>query len=207
MRSTSVSRKCAAASDVARSCTSTTSQRETMSRAEKCFSTTPRAGRSSLVSSWTRIPRLLNGPKTGLSRGPGAAAKFPASSSVGRLRRRFDQHPAPLQIPQDAAHHGGGKREVVAAEQHHQFVLAPARILASQGQDGFGLRGCPGGLSKPVRTMRVALEAGEVVGIIAAPPAIEGLATDPEMAAGEGRIAPVLEIVGYPLKPPSRVAT
>ncbi len=54
---------------------------------------------------------------------------------------------------------------MIAAEQHHQFVPAPARILASQGQGGFGLRGCPGGLSKRVRAMRVALEAGEVVGI------------------------------------------
>src|SRR5579883_1733972 len=55
-RSSRVSRKRAAASEVARRCTSTTSQRETTSRALKCFRITPRRRRSSLVSISTRSP-------------------------------------------------------------------------------------------------------------------------------------------------------
>lgn len=46
-------------------------QRETMSRAEKCFSTTPRAGRTSLVSSCTRSPGWRMGQKRGFRRAHG----------------------------------------------------------------------------------------------------------------------------------------
>ena len=55
-RSRSVSRKRAAASEVARRCTSTTFQREMTSRALKCFRRTPRRMRLSLVSISRRSP-------------------------------------------------------------------------------------------------------------------------------------------------------
>jgi len=52
-----------------------------------------------------------------------------------------------------------------------------------------------------MRPMRAVLQGREVMGIIAAPPAIERLATDPEVTAGEGRIATVTEIVTHPGQP------
>ena len=51
-----VSRNKVAAVEVARRCTSITSQRETGSRAVNCFRTTPGEGRKSRVSSCTRSP-------------------------------------------------------------------------------------------------------------------------------------------------------
>jgi hypothetical protein len=118
---------------------------------------------------------LLNGPKTGFSHDPEAAAHLPESTRDSRGASSFDQPAASLQIAQHPAHHGSGKPEVLAAEQHDQFVISPARILAPQGQDGFGLCGCPGRLAVPMRPMRAVLQGAEVVWIIGAPPAIERL--------------------------------
>ncbi len=163
-----------------------------------------RAGRSSFVSSGTRSPGGGMGPKQSLRLAPGRPRSFRRPLSVagdgGSTSTPRRSHRSGCGPP------GRGKAGGGCGGAAPPVCPCPARILASQGQDGFGLPGGPGGLSQPVRTMRVALEAGEGVGSRAARPAIEGLATAPEMAAGEGRIAPVREIVGHPLKRPSRVA-
>ena len=70
----------------------------------------------------------------------------------------------------------------------------------SQGENGLGLRHRPGGLAAPLWTMRTALQIGQVMQVIATPPTIEGLPADPEVAAGEGRVATVREIMSHPLK-------
>ncbi len=95
-----------------------------------------------------QIPRLSNGPKTGLSPGPGTAAHLAATGWY--LPGSFHQHATTFQIAQDPAHHGGGEPEILAAEQHDQFVLSPAGILAPQSQHGFTLRGGPGRLAPPM---------------------------------------------------------
>jgi hypothetical protein len=86
-----------------------------MSRAEKCLSTTPRVGRTSLVSSCTRSPRPSNGPKMGLSPGPGTAAHL-AATSRHLPNGGFHQHAATSQLAQDPAHHGCGKPDVFATQ-------------------------------------------------------------------------------------------
>ena len=52
-----------------------------------------------------------------------------------------------------------------------------------------------------MRTVRAIFQTREIVRIIAAPPAIERLPADPKVAAGEGRIATVAEIVTHPDQP------
>jgi len=146
-----------------------------------------------------QISRLSNGPKTWFSPGPGTASHLSATGWY--LGDRFHQHAATLQIAQDPAHHGGGKPEVFAAEQHDQFVLPPAGILAPQREDGFALRGGPGRLATPMRTVRAIFQTGEIVRVIAAPPAIERLPADPKVTAGERRIATVAKIVTHPGQP------
>ena len=54
--------------------------------------------------------------------------------------------------------------------------------------------------------MRVRLQRGQLVRVIAAPPAVEALPADAEMATGEGRVAPVVQVVIHPLKPLNRIA-
>jgi len=49
-----------------------------------------------------------------------------------------------------------------------------------------------------MRTVRAVLQGVEVMGIIATPPAIKRLPTDPEVTAGEGRVATMAEIVTHP---------
>src|SRR5579864_1782906 len=54
--------------------------------------------------------------------------------------------------------------------------------------------------------MRVSLQRGQLVRVIAAPPAVEALPADAEMATGEGCVAPVVQVVIHPLKPLNRIA-
>src|SRR5437879_10808172 len=54
--------------------------------------------------------------------------------------------------------------------------------------------------------MRARLQPVQVVWVIAAPPAVEALPTDTEMATGEGRVASVMQVVIHPLEPPNRLA-
>src|SRR5579864_4962735 len=54
--------------------------------------------------------------------------------------------------------------------------------------------------------MRVRLQRGQLVRVIAAPPAVEALPADAEMATGEGCVAPVVQVVIHPLKPLNRIA-
>jgi hypothetical protein len=74
----------------------------------------------------------------------------------------------------------------------------PARILASQRQDPLGQARRLGGLTPPVRTRRTVFKAPQVAGIIPTLPAIEGLAADPEVAAGQGGLAPMCAVVIEP---------
>jgi hypothetical protein len=129
-RSSSVSRKRAAASEVARPCTSTTSQRETTSRALKCFRITPRRSRSSWVSISTRSPGCSIRQYLGLRTAHGRFRKLRRSR-----RKTAARGGSSLQIHQNAPHHGGRNDAVLASQQHHQLVLAPTRILLAQSQD------------------------------------------------------------------------
>jgi hypothetical protein len=52
-----------------------------------------------------------------------------------------------------------------------------------------------------MRTVGAIFQAREIMRVIAAPPAIKGLPADPEMAAGEGRIATIAEIMTHPDQP------
>jgi len=145
-----------------------------------------------------QISRPPNRPKTGLSSSPGTTAHLaPPSGYCGR--RGFDQHASSLQIAENATHHRSGKAKSFAAKQQDQLVLPPAGILAPQGQDRCRLRRRPCRLPPPLGAMRVILQRGEVMRVVAAPPAIEGLPTDAEMAASERSVATVSEIVGHPL--------
>ena len=147
-----------------------------------------------------QITRPSNRPKMGFSPGPGTAAHFAAPPDRS-FRPSFHQHAAALQVVQDPAHHGRGKPNVFAAQQHDQFVLPPAGILASQSENGFALRGCPGRLAMPMRAMRTILQRGEVMRIVAPPPAIERLPADPKVAAGKSRIAAMTQIMTHPGQP------
>ncbi len=49
--------------------------------------------------------------------------------------------------------------------------------------------------------VRMPFQGSQVVRVITAPPAIEGLLADAEVPAGEGRVVPVLEVVRHPLQP------
>jgi hypothetical protein len=84
------------------------------------------------------------------------------------------------------------------AQQDDQFVLPPAGKLAPQCQDSFPVGCRPGGLTTLMRTVRAVLQGVEVMGIIAALPAIKRLPANPKVTAGEGRIATVAEIVTHP---------
>ena len=64
----------------------------------------------------------------------------------------------------------------------------------------------PTGTAELVRAMRARLQPVQVVWVIAAPPAVEALPTDTEMATGEGRVASVMQVVIHPLEPPNRLA-
>src|SRR5271170_8171598 len=147
-----------------------------------------------------QIPGLPNGPKTGLAHGPRPAAHLPPPRR-SRRRRRFHQHTAPLQMAENPAHHGSGEAEVLARQQNGQLIFSPARIFTPQKQDRLGLRGGPGGLAPPPRTMRSILQSRQVVRIVAAPPAIKSLPANSKVAAGERRNASVLEIVSHPSQP------
>src|SRR5208282_5301545 len=147
-----------------------------------------------------QVPGLPNRPETGLPHGPGSIAHLPPSGP-NRRTRSFHQHAAPFQNAENPTHHGSGEVELLARQQNGELVLPPARILTPQGQDRFGLRSCPGGLTPPPRTMRSILQSRQIVRVVAAPPAIERLPADPKVAAGERRVAPVLEIVSHPLQP------
>ncbi len=96
----------------------------------------------------------------------------------------LDQHPALFQPRQDASDHRGGDAPTFPPQQDHQLVFAPARILAAQVAYSLGQLGRPGRLPPPVRPVRMTLQARQVLRFIAAPPAIEGLPANPEMAAG-----------------------
>jgi len=53
----------------------------------------------------------------------------------------------------------------------------------------------------PMRSVRAILQRGEVMRIVAPPPAIERLPADPKVAAGEGRIAAMAQIMIHPSQP------
>ena len=52
-----------------------------------------------------------------------------------------------------------------------------------------------------MRAVGMSLEGGEVVRIIAPPPAVEALPTDAEVAARERGVATLREVVSHPLEP------
>lgn len=147
-----------------------------------------------------QVTGLSNRPKPGLSASPRTAAHpLPLFSGCGE-RWCFDQHASAFQIAENATHHGSGKAKPFPAKQHHELVLAPARILTAKTKHALDLSGCPSRLSPMLWAMRAIFQASEVVRIVTTPPAIEGLATHAEMPAGERCITAILEIVAHPLQ-------
>ena len=85
--------------------------------------------------------------------------------------------------------------KVLLAEQDGKLVLAPARIAKPQSENPIGQRSRPSGLTPPMGTMGTLFQRRQVVGIVAAAPAVEALAADPETAAGAGHVAaPTIKI-------------
>src|SRR5579863_2946406 len=153
-----------------------------------------------------QIAGLAHPPKTGLARGPGTMAQLAALSDEHGRSGSFHQHAPAFQIGEHAANHGSRQRKALFKEDVTQLVFAPARILTAHREHPVRLLGRPGGSAEPVRTMRAPLQRSQLVWVIAAPPAVEALPADPEMAAGESRVASVVQVVIHPLKPPNRVA-
>ena len=165
------------------------------------------AGRAQLLGVESdQIAGLAHGPKSRLSGGPRAPAEFAPLPGEHGEARRFDQQAAPLQIGQETTHHGSRKQNILFMEQTLQLGFAPARILAAQSQHRTGLLGGPRGPTQTMWTMRMSLQCGQDVWIIAAPPTVEALTADAEMPTRESRIASMLKVVSHPLKPPKRVA-
>jgi hypothetical protein len=54
--------------------------------------------------------------------------------------------------------------------------------------------------------MRACLQGGQVMRVIAAPPAVEALPADAEMATGEGSVASTVQVMIHPLKLLNRFA-
>lgn len=60
-----------------------------------------------------------------------------------RRHRRLHQHPAPLQVGQDAADHRHRKGDALAAQHNRELVFAPARVRLPGGLHRGDLRGRP----------------------------------------------------------------
>src|SRR5713226_4622041 len=147
-----------------------------------------------------QIAGMLEGPVFRLANGPRTLAQFAVLSEQDRGFRRFVQRTATLKSGQNAADHGNGDVEFFASEQHHQLVLAPARILLAQRQDTLGQCGCPGGLTYVARPMRALLQGSEIVPVKAAQPAIKSLPADAEVPTGACSVPSIEEIEKHPLK-------
>ena len=90
-----------------------------------------------------------------------------------------------LAVGSGCAPPGRWKPTFLPSQEHDQLVLPPARILPPELEHPRGpLRG-PSGLPPPVGPV---LPGGQILRIVAALPAIEGLPTDPELAAGQGGV-------------------
>ena len=109
-------------------------------------------------------------------------------ATVHAAAGRLPQTAMAFQLAHDAAHHGSGNPESAAGAAEPRACPCPARIALAQGQDAIGQAGRPGGLAVPVRAGRARFQGKQVQRIIAALPAVESLATDPEMAASTGHI-------------------
>src|SRR5205807_484836 len=86
----------------------------------------------------------------------GVKAQPPTSSPRRDPTQRCREQVAIPQRAQDATHHRGGHHVPLAAQQHHEFVLAPARKLLAQPVHGGDHLARPGGPAHPQLTLLMA---------------------------------------------------
>src|SRR6266511_1918139 len=136
---------------------------------------------------------------------------------VARLADRVRPLPAPLagadpphgleelagalEVAQDASDHRDREHQPLAVQEHLELVLAPARILLAQRVDRLPLLERPGRLAPLVGTAETILERLDALGVVAPLPAIERLAADPKVAAGQTDVAAVAGVPVEPLQP------
>ena len=119
----------------------------------------------------------------------GIRASAQSAAAAGHAAAgRFDQPGLAFHLGENASHHGSGHALLFPLQQDHELVLAPAGILATQGQDAIGQGWRPGGLAMAMRPVGAALQTRQVVRIVAFLPTIEALAADAKVPAGEGHV-------------------
>ena len=128
-------------------------------------------------------------------------ARSRTSADLHSIPKWLDQPASGFQVSQDATYLRGRNPAALPAEEHDQLVFAPARVRDPQPQDLLNLPCCPGRSSSPVRAVGTILQARQVLGIIATPPAVESLPADTEVAAGESGVPPVGAVVVHPSEP------
>ena len=120
------------------------------------------------------------------------AGRAPRVPGVGP--RSFDEPAAFLEPFQDATDHRGRASPALVAEQDEELVLAPAWGEAAQLQNSvlqFLRPGWPADILGPVTTV---LQTARPVLPEAPKPAVEGVAGDAEVTAGQGRVPAVLVV-------------
>jgi hypothetical protein len=186
--------------EVARRWASTTSQRETTSRALKCFSSTPRRRRTSLVSISTKSPGCAIRQCLGLRIAQGRFRSLRRARRNSAYFGRLVQRSASFKIAQNSTHYGNRNAAPCSVQQHRQFVFSPTRILFAQRQHLFGQGARPGRSAHLMWSMRTRLQSAQVVAIESAPPAIESLSADAKVPTRPLRVAAIQEIKQHPLK-------
>ena len=130
----------------------------------------------------------------------GIRASAQSAAAAGHAAAgRFDQPGLAFHLGENASHHGSGHALLFPLQQDHELVLAPAGILATQGQDAIGQGWRPGGLAMAMRPVGAALQTRQVVRIVAFLPTIEALAADAKVPAGEGHVL-AAAIVVHPIQ-------
>src|SRR5258708_1009828 len=154
-----------------------------------------------------QIPRLFDSPVFRLANGPRTVSQLSPHLPQHGRSRRFVQRPAPLEIGQNASDHGGGNRAALSPQEHHQLVLAPARILLAQRQNPFGQFRRPRWLAHLVRPVRTLFQSGQIVTAESPLPAIERLPADTKVSARSPYVPAIEEVEQHPLKPGLRCPT
>src|SRR3990172_13370524 len=113
----------------------------------------------------------------------------------------FNQPAVLLEVSQDATNHRGRASPALVAEQDDKLVLAPAWGELPQLQDGVLQFLRPGRRSDVPGPVAPVLQAARSVLLEPPPPAVEGVARDTEVAAGERSVPSVLVIPEHHAQP------
>ncbi len=92
-------------------------------------------------------------------------------------------------------------RQPASRKSRRQLVFPPAWTFLSEFPDSLHQLRRRRRLSPPVRTPRTVFEALKMLGIVAPPPAIEGLRSDSKMPTGQPSVVAVKAVVVHPLEP------